>query len=490
MLVHYASQSIPPEERISLYLESEPRLTWTALFYSHFPQAEIFLVGGTLRDVLLGRLPQDIDLVIRHVEPPILERWLLQHGAAEFVGRFGTFKFVPHGCTSRLPIDIALPRKEHLFDPTFHTAGRKSLDVRFDADLPIKEDLSRRDFTVNAMAYELREHRLIDPFLGLQDLSAATLSAVLLPEQRFAEDATRMLRALRLASQLNFGIEELTWRALKANLNLLQNTTLNEHGKHIYVIPREMIGREFLLGFVAHPVHTIRLWLESRALHLFMPELAALENMLEDDRESILQKTFQTLQTLEKPTFLASYGVKHASPTLLLAGLFSFLEDSVSTTAIRICEDYYFHQFSRHHHANISCEELFWLLEHLHDFQMIDPATMRPSKFESMFLSDRGRNLLMLMHATHIARDQHGVARERLLIAKRIREAMIGMAELQGSKDRLPRLLSGSHLKEMGIPPGPLYREVLDAIRDAQLAGKIQTPPQAEEMAKKYQSEK
>ncbi|MFA6522410.1 MAG: hypothetical protein WCT24_02360 [Patescibacteria group bacterium] len=484
LLVHYARKSISPEERASLFVDGEPRLTWTSLLYADFPQAEIFLVGGTIRDVLLGRHPQDIDLVVRNVPVDVLEPWLYRHGAAEFVGRFGTFKFVPHGCTNRQPLDIALPRTEHVFDPDAHASGRKSLDVKFNSDLPIKEDLSRRDFTINAMAFELRNRRLIDPFLGLQDLHAGSISAVLLPEQRFFEDATRMLRALRLASQLGFGIEELTWRALKANIDLLQKTTTHENGTHIYVVPREMIGREFLLGFNAHPMHTIRLWLECRALHLFMPELARLEGLLHEDRETILQKTLNTISVLEKPSFLATYGVHRATPTLLLAALMSFVEDDKATIARRICTDYYFHQFPNNHHARIRCEDLFWLLSHMHDFETVDPASLRPSKFENMFLTERGRDLLMLMHATSIASGRHSVARERIHVAERIRERMIADARMHEGADRLPRLLTGSDLQVLGIEPGPGYRELLDLVRDMQLSHKIESKLEAEELVK------
>ena len=112
-LAQYANRSITPSSRVAIFVESEPRLTWTSLLADAHPEAEIYLVGGTVRDVLLGHTPADIDLVIRNLEPEILERFLARQGAVSFVGkRFGTFKFTPHGCRSKQPLDIAMPRTE------------------------------------------------------------------------------------------------------------------------------------------------------------------------------------------------------------------------------------------------------------------------------------------------------------------------------------------------------------------------------------------
>ena len=371
-LTRYARESVPPETRATHFVQSEPRLTWTALFFDAFPNGEIYLVGGTLRDVLLGRTPNDIDLVIRNVEPDELEQWLLRHGAAEFVGRFGTFKFVPHGSGRKGPIDIALPRTEHM--GVHHRGGRRDMEIAFDAHLPIKDDLARRDFTVNAMAFNIDRERLLDPFLGLHDLHSETISAVLVPEQRFHEDATRMLRALRLASRLGFGIERHTWRAIQANIALLNETDISDAGTHQFVVPRDAVGREFLLGFVQHPVHTLRLWSESGALHLFMPQLKALEHVVEHDSQSAFGKTAHVLHSLHKSSLLQRYGLTRPSATLMVAALMSFLDHEKSRTARDICVQLHFHQFSNKHEAHVTCADVFWMMEHLHDFQDTGPS--------------------------------------------------------------------------------------------------------------------
>ena len=477
ILARYANMSIPPEHRARFFVEGEARLTFTRLLMEDLPDAEIYLVGGTLRDVMIGRMPNDIDLVVRNVEPEKLENWLNRHGAAEFVGRFGTYKFVPHGCQGKDSIDIALPRTERIGEG--HAGGRSDMDVKFDAFLPIKEDLSRRDFTINAMAYSLSTGRLIDPFLGLHDLQAGVISAVLIPEQRFFEDATRMLRALRLASQLCFGIESHTWTAIVKNIPRLNNTTITEEGKNVFAVPREAIGKEFLLGFADHPVHTVRLWADCGALHLYMPALAELEDVAEQNGNRALEQTLTVLNLLMKPMFLETHGYKKPPATVLVAGLLSYLKGDAVDQAYQICRNLYFHQFDRNHNAYVNCEDVLWLLEHVNHFETHDPSGMRPSEFEDHFMNERGRQLLLLMHAYFVASGTHTVARERLHVAMRIADEFATMGE---GRTRVPKLISGRDIQALNIPPGPVYRDLERMVRDAQLAHRVHTPDEAKEL--------
>lgn len=470
ILTTYARKSAPPEFRVARFIEGERRLTWTRLFLDAFPHAEVYLVGGTLRDVLLGRFPNDIDLVIRNIPLEELEPWLTRNGAAEIVGRFGTIKFVPHGSQSREPLDIALPRTEHM--TAQHAHGRSDMDVRFNHKLTIEEDLARRDFTVNAIAYNIETGRLIDPFLGLEDLHNGIINAVLVPEQRFQEDATRMLRALRLSSQLGFGIEQLTWRAIQTNIKLLNATRLNEEGTHEFSVPRELVGREFLLGFVRHPMHTLELWNASGALALFMPELKELEDILHDDSEDLYKKTASLLDLLTNNSFLAQHNQSSPSATVLVAALMSMVPKMQHTVAFRICSSLYFHQFTQNHLAFVDCKEVMWLLEHIDDFEKTDPASIPPSQFERLFDSQKGRRLLTLMHARFLINGKHTVARDRLHTAMKILRDLQHLAASEGF-DRLPRLISGSDIKQFGVSEGPIYRDLMDAIRDAQLLQEI-----------------
>jgi tRNA nucleotidyltransferase (CCA-adding enzyme) len=158
---------------------------------------QIYLVGGSVRDLLLNRSVGDYDLAT-DAYPEQSEALFAK---AETKGEeFGT---------------IAIPRKNkpgHWAEITTfrleseYTAARYPRKIIFVSNL--KEDLARRDFTVNALAYDPINHILIDEYEGLRDLKAKILRCVGDPEQKFTEDTLRILRALRFVGQLDFELEE------------------------------------------------------------------------------------------------------------------------------------------------------------------------------------------------------------------------------------------------------------------------------------------
>ena len=167
-----------------------------------------FVVGGCVRDSLLGRLPGDWDITTA-ARPEQVHEALAGLPVLDTGLKHGTVTALVDG--QRLEIT------------TFRTEGTYSDHRRPDrvtfADT-IEEDLSRRDFTVNAMAFSPKTG-LIDPFGGQRDLKNGVLRAVGQPEKRFDEDALRILRGLRFAARLAFSIEEETARAMFAQKHLL-----------------------------------------------------------------------------------------------------------------------------------------------------------------------------------------------------------------------------------------------------------------------------
>ncbi|MCK4414993.1 MAG: HD domain-containing protein [Candidatus Eisenbacteria sp.] len=159
------------------------------------------LVGGSLRDLLLARPVSDwdiaTDLTPEQIKP-------LFHRVHEIGARFGT---------------LLIPIGSQLYEvTTFRTEagyrdGRHPDQVAYTRDL--REDLQRRDFTVNAMAWAPGEARITDPFGGLADLRRRQIRAVGDPAQRFAEDALRLLRAVRQATELGFQIDPQTFAAIR-----------------------------------------------------------------------------------------------------------------------------------------------------------------------------------------------------------------------------------------------------------------------------------
>ena len=167
---------------------------------------EAYIVGGCVRDALLGLTPSDFDITTSAKPQEVInlfEKTIptgINHGTVTVM-------------VDKTPVEVTTFRTEGNY-----TDSRHPENVEFVTNL--KEDLSRRDFTVNALAFN-ENIGLVDLFGGVKDLEAKILKAVGDPEKRFGEDALRILRLFRFSSQLGFKIEEKTFRdALKLGKNL------------------------------------------------------------------------------------------------------------------------------------------------------------------------------------------------------------------------------------------------------------------------------
>lgn len=161
---------------------------------------EAYIVGGCVRDTLLQKEPNDWDITTSATPvqvKAIFKRTIdtgIQHGTVTVMKRGQGYEVTTYR------IDGA------------YEDARHPKEVIFTPDL--KEDLKRRDFTINAMAYH-PDSGLVDPFDGRKDLEAHVIRCVGDPRERFSEDALRMMRAVRFAAQLDYRIEEHTWAAMK-----------------------------------------------------------------------------------------------------------------------------------------------------------------------------------------------------------------------------------------------------------------------------------
>ncbi len=170
---------------------------------------EAFIVGGCVRDALLGREPKDYDITTSAL-PEEVERVFCRNRVIETGLRHGTVTVLSCG----EPLEITTYRTDGDYSDHRHPDG-----VTFTRTLT--EDLARRDFTVNAMAYS-PDVGLINPFGGLNDLHEKRLRCVGDPDHRFQEDALRILRLLRFSAVLGFSPEENTLRAAERNMSDLR----------------------------------------------------------------------------------------------------------------------------------------------------------------------------------------------------------------------------------------------------------------------------
>jgi tRNA nucleotidyltransferase/poly(A) polymerase len=166
---------------------------------------EVYQVGGSVRDEILGLKPKDYDFTTP-LTPDEIEQKIKDAGRKPYLigKKFGTVGFKVEKDGKFEYVEVTTFRKEE-YEP-----GNRKPNVSFVTDL--REDLSRRDFTINAIA---KSDKIIDPFGGRLDILERIIKCVGTPKDRFKEDPLRILRAARFASQLSFTIDDLTNSTMK-----------------------------------------------------------------------------------------------------------------------------------------------------------------------------------------------------------------------------------------------------------------------------------
>lgn len=181
---------------------------------------EVYIVGGPVRDFLLGKVPKDWDMTT-NATPEEMQKMFPN---SFYNNNFGTVTVVDKETQDETlkNIEITTYRVDVGYSDNRHPNA-----VKFTPSL--KEDLARRDFTVNAMALQIdinnknsKSYKIVDLFKGQEDLENKIIRAVGNPSERFKEDSLRMLRAIRFSSQLDFEIEKNTFKEIQKNKNLLK----------------------------------------------------------------------------------------------------------------------------------------------------------------------------------------------------------------------------------------------------------------------------
>lgn len=190
---------------------------------------QIYIVGGSVRDLLMGRPVHDFDFTTDAKPEEILK--LFPDGFYD--NKFGTVGIQ----VDNQVFEVTTMRKEGVYQDFRHPGEVSWTDK-------IKEDLARRDFTINALALS-NDGTIIDPFGGQQDIKNGVLRAVGDPNLRFQEDALRLMRAVRIATQLEFEIEEKTFAAIKENRGLIKaiaNERIRDELFKLLASPNPYIG--------------------------------------------------------------------------------------------------------------------------------------------------------------------------------------------------------------------------------------------------------
>ena len=210
----------------------------------------VYVVGGAVRDELMGRKPSDYDFATPH-SPDEIEQAVRDYGRRPYITgkRFGTVGVRFEGNV----VEITTFRAE------VYTRGSRKPDVEFLSD--ITADLGRRDFTINALAR--RGRKIIDPFEGVNDIESKVIRAVGHPNHRFREDPLRLLRAARFASQLEFTVEDGTKKSAGKLAHKILGVSKERWSQEM---DKLLIGTGVCVGldFLA----------DTRILNLILPELS------------------------------------------------------------------------------------------------------------------------------------------------------------------------------------------------------------------------
>ena len=260
-----------------------------------------YLVGGCLRDMMMGREPHDFDIATS-VEPETV------------MSIFSDFEVIPtgikHGTVTVMvdgePIEITTFRKD-----SDYSDGRRPDSITFTDK--VEDDLSRRDFTINAMAFGL-DGEIVDPFGGKSDIKSRVIRTVGSAEERFSEDGLRILRAIRFASVLGFAIERETKEAIHKLSRMLDKVSFervfSEMSKIILSEKPSVQFREFkdVFNRVAPELAGIKDFEHTlETLDRIEPELALrftalLHTLGEEQAESVLRKLKSDGVTIQKVT--------------------------------------------------------------------------------------------------------------------------------------------------------------------------------------------
>jgi putative nucleotidyltransferase with HDIG domain len=417
---------------------------------------QALLVGGCVRDLLLGREPADYDVTTNASPQRVME--LFPESIA--VGaQFGVV-LVPH---DGLKVEVATFRSD-----VGYSDGRHPDGVVF-SETP-REDVQRRDFTINGLLMRHDTREILDFVDGQADLEAGVIRAIGEPDRRFAEDKLRMMRAVRFAARFEFEIEHKTFAAIRRHAGAVTDVSAERLREELTKLLTEGAART---GF--------ELLEKSWLLSIVLPEIAAMRGVPQPPQ-------FHPEGDVWIHTLLMIGGLPAGtSPTLAWGVLLHDVGKPptfkpASETGDRIRFDHHVDVgvrmaeaiCRRYRFSNEETERILALVANHMRFMDVDRMrTSTLKRFVRLPHFDEHMELHRLdCLSSHRNLDSYGAV-ERFL------------AETPAEEVRPQRVLTGTDLGEMGYIPGPIFSEILKAVEDAQLEGQIRSKQEAEEFVQK-----
>jgi len=417
---------------------------------------QALLVGGCVRDLLLGREPADYD-VTTDASP---ERVIALFPESVAVGaQFGVMLMPRDG----VKVEIATFRSD-----VGYSDGRHPDRVVYSKTA--EEDVRRRDFTINGLLMRHDSGEILDFVDGQADLKAGVIRAIGDADRRFAEDKLRMLRAVRFAARFDFEIEHKTFAAIRRHAGAVTDVSAERIRNELTKLLTEGAART---GF--------ELLEKSWLLSIVLPEIAAMKGVPQPPQ-------FHPEGDVWVHTLIMIDGLPAGtSPTLAWGVLLHDVGKPptfkpASQTGDRIRFDHHVDVgvrmaeaiCRRYRFSNEETEHIVALVAN--HMRFMDVERMRTSTLKRFVRLPQFEEHLELHRldclSSHRNLDSYGVVRRFL-------------AETPPEQVRPQRVLTGNDLSQMGYIPGPLFSEILRAVEDAQLEGEIATKAEAEELVRK-----
>ncbi|MDB4880837.1 MAG: Polynucleotide adenylyltransferase region [Gemmatimonadetes bacterium] len=387
---------------------------------------ETWCVGGAVRDALLGDRPLDWDLATT-ARPEQVQQLFGRRRTIPVGVEFGTVAVLDEGGVAH---EITTFRRD------VRTDGRHAV-VEFGASLD--DDLARRDFTINAIAWRPATRELRDTFHGQADLAARVVRAVGNPDDRMREDRLRALRAIRFAARYRFAIEPATLAAIRAS------------APHLTRLSAERVQQEIVktLEQVARPSAAFALWRDTGALPVLVPALAGVSPLV-----------FDTLDRLPRARQGTAPGVRAGRTSTRVAALFLDLPPAAVREALQGL------RFSKH--------DVSWATGLSERWQALGRAMAAalqegtpPDAVVRRWLAALGRlqggAFLRVALARWSAMRAAGEAAPSPAAVRALHRRMEAV-RLTGALEVADLAIGGDDLRRAGIPAGPIYAKILHAL--------------------------
>jgi poly(A) polymerase len=412
-----------------------------------------YFAGGSVRDVLRGEAPKDIDIAT-DARPEAVQKIFPRTYAVG--AHFGVIVVVENG----LQFEVATFRSDDAY-----VDGRRPVAVHFSTP---EEDAKRRDFTINGMFYDPMAEQVIDFVGGRADLETKLVRAIGDPAQRFAEDRLRMLRAVRFATVLDYNIDPQTWDALVAGAGTIHD------------ISAERIREELVRIFLSR--NRVRGWDlldKSGLLRAILPEIDAMKGCAQPEQFHPEGDVFQHTRLM--------LGLLPAEVSVPL--VFSVLLHDVAKPVTATVDETGRIRFNAH--DRIGAEMTEQIMERLRfsradidaTVEMVgqhmvfkDVPKMRVAKLKR-FMARPTFDEELELHRVDCESSHQMLENYEFLLRKR--------EEFANEPIIPPPLVRGDDLIALGLKPGPKFGEILEAVETRQLEGALRDRDEALDWVKK-----